>query len=186
MQIKPRLLPGVFEITLAPIRDERGFFMRAYDTGLFQAAGLHRGWVQENQSRSSRKGTIRGLHFQFPPYAETKLIHCLRGAVLDVMVDLRRGSATFGRWDAIELSESNHKAVLIPRGFAHGFCTLTDESEVYYKVDSCHRREHEGGLLWNDPEMAIPWPKLTPTLSERDRVNPTLQQFRRQHGGLCL
>lgn len=181
MQFTQRKLSGVFEIQLAPIRDERGFFMRAYDVGLFEQAGLHRQWMQENHSRSERRGIIRGLHFQFPPYAETKLVRCVRGAVLDVFVDLRAGSPTFGQWDSIELTEENKKLIFIPRGFAHGFCTLTEESEVLYKVDNVYNREHEGGLLWSDPDLAIDWPVETPLLSEKDGRNMTLREFVEKH-----
>lgn len=160
--------------------------MRAYDTGLFEQAGLNREWRQENHSRSERKGIIRGLHFQFPPFAETKLVRCIRGTVWDVFVDLRAGSATFGQWDAIELSAANKKMVLIPRGFAHGFCTLTDESEVLYKVDNVYNREHEGGLLWSDPDIAISWPVQAPTLSEKDTRNLTLKEFIEKYKAIDL
>lgn len=184
MQFTQRKLSGVWEIQLAPIQDERGFFMRAYDTGLFEQAGLHRQWMQENHSRSERAGIIRGLHFQFPPFAETKLVRCIRGAVLDVFVDLRLGSPTFGQWDSIELSETNKKLIFIPRGFAHGFCTLTEESEVLYKVDNVYNREHEGGLLWSDPEIGIDWPVQTPVLSEKDGRNMTFREFVQKYSGI--
>lgn len=184
MQFTQRKLTGVWEIQLAPIQDERGFFMRAYDTGLFEQAGLHRQWMQENHSRSERAGIIRGLHFQFPPFAETKLVRCIRGAVLDVFVDLRLGSPTFGQWDSIELSETNKKLIFIPRGFAHGFCTLTEESEVLYKVDNVYNREHEGGLLWSDPEIGIDWPVQTPVLSEKDGRNMTFREFVQKYSGI--
>jgi len=184
VQFTQRKLTGVWEIQLAPIQDERGFFMRAYDTGLFEQAGLHRQWMQENHSRSERAGIIRGLHFQFPPFAETKLVRCIRGAVLDVFVDLRLGSPTFGQWDSIELSETNKKLIFIPRGFAHGFCTLTEESEVLYKVDNVYNREHEGGLLWSDPEIGIDWPVQTPVLSEKDGRNMTFREFVQKYSGI--
>jgi dTDP-4-dehydrorhamnose 3,5-epimerase len=184
VQFTQRKLTGVWEIQLAPIQDERGFFMRAYDTGLFEQAGLHRQWMQENHSRSERAGIIRGLHFQFPPFAETKLVRCIRGAVLDVFVDLRLGSPTFGQWDALELSETNKKLIFIPRGFAHGFCTLTEESEVLYKVDNVYNREHEGGLLWSDPEIGIDWPVQTPVLSEKDGRNMTFREFVQKYSGI--
>ncbi len=176
----------MYEIRLAPIRDERGFFMRSYDAAIFEKAGLHRPWLQENHSRSERRGIIRGLHFQFPPFAETKLVRCVRGAVLDVFVDLRAGSATFGQWDAVELSETNWKMAYIPRGFAHGFCTLTPESEVLYKVDNVYSREHEGGLLWSDPALGIDWPVQDPILSEKDRRNMTLATFIEQFKSIPL
>lgn len=151
--------------------------MRTFDRTLFKKAGLERPWVQENHSRSERKGIIRGLHFQFPPFAETKLVRCTRGAVLDVFVDLREGSPTFGQWDSVELSEDNKKMVFIPRGFAHGFCTLTDVSEVQYKVDNFYEKDREGALLWNDTDLHIEWPVSNPVLSEKDKKNWTLREF---------
>ena len=186
MELSQRKLAGVWEIQLKPIRDERGFFMRVFDAGIFEQAGLNRVWMQENHSRSERRGIIRGLHFQFPPFAETKLVRCIRGAVLDVFVDLRQGSPSFGQWDSLELSESNQKMVFIPRGFAHGFCTLTDESEVLYKVDNVYNRDHEGGLLWSDPDLNIHWPVQSPILSEKDGRNMQFQEFIEKHRAIKL
>jgi dTDP-4-dehydrorhamnose 3,5-epimerase len=187
VEIKERKLAGAYEISLSPIQDERGFFMRAFDANLFREAGLGRIWVQENHSRSERKGIIRGLHFQFPPFAETKLVRCIRGAVFDVFVDLRKDSPTFGQWDGLELSEANKKMIFIPRGFAHGFCTLSEESEVLYKVDNVYNREHEGGLLWSDPDLGIEWPlEGEPILSEKDRGNMTLQTFIETHQAIAI
>ena len=130
MEIIERKIKGVYEIQLKPIGDNRGFFMRTFDINEFNKYGLNKVWVQENHSRSTQKGIIRGLHFQLPPFSETKLVRCINGAVLDVFVDLRKNSPTFGQWDSIELSAENKKMIFIPRGFAHGFCTLTEESEV--------------------------------------------------------
>lgn len=186
MEIKKRKLDGVYEITLSPIRDNRGFFMRAFDGELFEKAGIGRPWVQENHSRNEQKNIIRGLHFQFPPFSETKLVRCIRGAVLDVFVDLRHNSPSFGEWDSIELSEENKKMVFIPRGFAHGFCTLSQESEVLYKVDNTYNKEHEGGLLWNDPELGIEWPEGNPVLSAKDEKNQTLKDFVKQFTALKI
>ena len=176
-----RLLKGVHEIRLEPNRDERGFFMRVYDEETFTKRELHRHWLQENHSRSEKKGVIRGLHFQFPPFAETKLIRCVHGAVFDVFVDLRQGSPSFGKWGSVELSEEKHNMVYIPRGFAHGFCTLTDDSEVLYKVDSPYESRSESGLLWSDPDLAITWPVKRPLLSEKDAGNQTLKEFVRRY-----
>jgi dTDP-4-dehydrorhamnose 3,5-epimerase len=177
MEIKERKLKGVFEITLKPILDKRGFFMRVFDDTTFMNSGIERKWVQENHSRSEQKGIIRGLHFQLPPYAETKMVRCVKGAILDVFVDLRKGSETFGQWDNIELSEENKKMIFIPRGFAHGFCTFTDISEVIYKVDNYYSKEAECGLLWNDRTINIDWPVTNPFLSEKDQNNLTFEQF---------
>ncbi|HNR40756.1 MAG TPA: dTDP-4-dehydrorhamnose 3,5-epimerase [Bacteroidales bacterium] len=181
MEFRELEIKGVFEIVLSPHLDERGFFMRTYDAELFKKHGLHREWVQESHSRSERKGIIRGLHFQLEPYAETKLVRCIRGEIFDVAVDLRKGSKTFGKWEGIILSEENRKMLLIPRGFAHGFCTLTDISEVVYKVDSVYSPEHERGLIWNDPDLNIDWPEPNPVLSQKDKQNITLKQFM-EHG----
>lgn len=177
MEIKARKLKGVFEITLAPHMDQRGFFMRTFDIEYFKNAGLDRNWVQENHSRSEQKEIIRGLHFQLPPFTETKMVRCINGAVLDVFVDLRKNSFTFGQWDSIELSADNKKMIFIPRGFAHGFCTLTEISEVVYKVDNLYNKEHERGLMWNDNDMNINWPVENPVLSEKDQRNMTLKEF---------
>ena len=132
MEFKELDIDGLFEINLKPLVDERGFFMRAFDINEFKNHGLQREWVQENHSRSERKGIIRGLHFQVEPFTETKLVRCIRGEIFDVAVDLRKGSKTFGFCRGIILSEENKKMFLIPRGFAHGFCTLSEISEVLY------------------------------------------------------
>jgi dTDP-4-dehydrorhamnose 3,5-epimerase len=177
MEFKERNLAGVYEITFKPFLDERGFFMRTFDGQLFEKAGLSFHWVQENHSRTLRKTTIRGMHFQFPPYAETKLVRCIRGAVLDVFVDLRKGSWTFGQWDSLLLTEDNNKAVLIPRGFAHGFCTLCSVSEVVYKVDNYYSPGNEGGIIWNDSDLNIHWNCVNPFLSDKDSKNLTMKLF---------
>ncbi len=179
--VADKKIAGVFEIRLALRRDERGFFMRVYDEEIFKKAGLHRHWMQENHSRSEKKGVIRGLHFQFPPFAETKLIRCVRGAVYDVFADLRKDSLSFGQWGSVELSAEKHNMVYIPRGFAHGFCTLTAGSEVVYKVDSPYNPQAESGLLWNDPDLAISWPVTRPILSEKDAKNLTWKEFIRKN-----
>jgi len=177
VKIIPLKLAGSYQIIPSPTGDRRGFFMRTYDLNRFNEFGLNRIWVQENHSRSSQKGIIRGLHFQFAPFAETKLVRCIRGAILDVFVDLRKHSRTFGQWDSLELSEANKKMVFIPRGFAHGFCTLSEVSEVLYKVDNLYSAEHEGGLLWNDKDLDIPWPTDDPLLSDKDKRNMTFGDF---------
>jgi dTDP-4-dehydrorhamnose 3,5-epimerase len=177
MEIKERKLKGVFEITLQPYKDERGFFMRTFDKKIFEEEGLGREWVQENHSRSEKAGIIRGLHCQLYPYSETKLVRCIDGSILDVFVDLRAGSPTFGKWDSIKLSAANKKMIFIPRGFAHGYCTLTEISEVVYKVDNFYSPEHEIGILWNDPDLAITWPGINPILSGKDQKNMTLKKL---------
>lgn len=178
MDIKERKIKGVYEIALKPIGDNRGFFMRTFDINEFNKFGLNKIWVQENHSRSTQKGIIRGLHFQLPPFTETKLVRCINGAVLDVFVDLRKDSLTFGQWDSIELSAENKKIIFIPRGFAHGFCTLTEESEILYKVDNMYNPKHELGILWNDTDLNIHWPIThNAILSEKDQKNLTFKEF---------
>lgn len=170
-------IKGLFVIIPEPSFDNRGFFMRTYDNETFCKAGLCSEWVQENHSRSEYKGTIRGLHLQLGPYAETKLVRCIRGGIFDVAVDLRKNSETFGRWLGIELNEENKKMFYIPKGFAHGFCTLTDRAEVLYKVDNIYNPEFERGILWNDKDLKIDWPLENPIISQKDRFNLTIQQY---------
>ncbi len=175
--IQPLRLAGAFEITLRPIGDERGYFMTTYHAALFRQHGMVTDWAQENQSLSARKGILRGLHFQLPPHTETKLVRVLSGAILDVMVDLRKASPTFGQWEAIELSAENRRMVYIPKGFAHGFCTLTDDVIVAYKVDAYYTPEAQAGLRWDDPTLAIRWPVQEPLLSPKDRALPDFASF---------
>ena len=186
MEIKERRIKGVYEITLKPKGDNRGFFMRTFDNEIFKKHGLERLWVQENHSSSSNMGVVRGLHFQLPPYAETKMVRCINGAILDVFVDLREDSETFGQWDSIELSAENKKMIYIPRGFAHGFCTLTEHSEVVYKVDNFYNPEKERGLLWNDPEININWPVSEAALSQKDKTNMTISAFKKEYQSIKL
>ena len=177
IEIRNLNIIGVFEITQKPVLDSRGFFMRAYDVNIMKDYGIYREWVQENHSKTLKKNTIRGLHFQLPPFSETKLVRCIRGKILDVFVDLRKDSKTFGQWGAVELSEDNYKMLYIPRGFAHGFCTLTDDCEVYYKVDNFYSPEHEVGIAWNDETLKINWPTQEPIVSEKDSKNISLDEF---------
>jgi len=178
MEFRKLDIAGLFEVTLSPFTDERGFFMRVYDADEFARAGLHREWVQENHSGSVRKGVIRGVHFQREPYAETKLVRCIRGTVFDVAVDLRPGSPDFGRWRGIVLSEENRKMLYIPKGFGHGFCTMSDLSEVVYKVDNRYSPDDESGILWSDMDLAIEWPlEGEPVVSAKDSRNMTFREY---------
>ncbi|NDJ52106.1 MAG: dTDP-4-dehydrorhamnose 3,5-epimerase [Chloroflexi bacterium] len=177
MQIEPLKLAGTYSVTLAPISDERGYFVTTYLESAFHAQGIEAHWVQENQSLSRRKGVLRGLHFQAPPHAQAKLVRVLSGVVLDVWVDIRKDSPTYGQWDSIELDAQRHSMVYIAQGFAHAFLTLTEDTIVLYKVDSPYAPQSEGGLLWNDPILAIPWPLDEPQLSQRDQRWPTLAEF---------
>jgi len=177
-------IEGVFEISLVPKADQRGFFMRVYDVDEAKEAGIHREWAQENHSLSRQVGVIRGLHFQIPPYCESKLVRCVRGEILDVFVDLRKGSATFGRWGSIVLSPQRANMVLLPRGTAHGFCTIMPDSEVVYKVDSRYTPDAERTLLWSDPELAIKWPVEVPLTSEKDSRGMRFKEFTSTIGAL--
>jgi dTDP-4-dehydrorhamnose 3,5-epimerase len=176
MKITPLKIGGSFEIALQARGDERGYFMRTYDEAIFAAHGLPTRWVQMNESLSVNVGTIRGLHFQRPPHTETKLVRCTQGALLDVFVDLRQGSPTYGRWDAVELSPERCNAVVVPRGCAHGFCSLKPSSTVNYMVDNFYTPAAEEGVRWNDPDVGIRWPlEGTPVISAKDAAWPAFK-----------
>jgi dTDP-4-dehydrorhamnose 3,5-epimerase len=163
-------------ITPAAFSDARGWFCETYNEARFQNVGIDCRFIQDNHSLSVDAGTIRGLHFQSAPHAQAKLIRVLRGSILDVAVDLRRAMPTFGRWVAIEISADDRKQVFVPVGFAHGFCTLEPNTEILYKVTDFYSPEHDMGIAWNDPDLAIPWP-VSPgqaTLSDKDGRLPRL------------
>jgi len=176
MKVMKTSLPGVLVIEPKVFGDHRGWFMETYSEEKFREAGLDLKFVQDNQSFSATKGTLRGLHYQMSPKAQTKLVRCTRGKIFDVAVDIRKGSPTFGKWFGIELSEENKKQLLIPQGFAHGFMTLTDDVEVQYKVDELYAPECDRGIVWNDPTIGVEWPVelAAPVLSAKDQVAPTL------------
>lgn len=153
--------------------DARGHFFESYSEAAFKAAGLPTDFVQDNQSLSA-KGILRGLHFQKPPYAQGKLVRVIKGAVLDVAVDIRSSSPTYGQHFAIELNEENKTMLWVPPGFAHGFLTLADDTIFVYKVTGIYNKESEGGLLWNDPALGIQWGIENPLLSDKDKVQPLL------------
>ena len=157
--------------------DERGYFMETYKRSDFVAGGINAGFVQDNQS-SSKKGVLRGLHFQID-YPQAKLVRVLSGEVFDVAVDLRKDSPSFGKWEGVVLSAENHRQLFIPRGFAHGFLVLSETAEFCYKCDDVYRPQDEGGLLWNDTDIGIEWPKLDYAfiLSEKDKTNPRLREL---------
>jgi dTDP-4-dehydrorhamnose 3,5-epimerase len=169
-------ISGVKVIEPTVFGDHRGWFMETYSSSKFQEAGINMNFVQDNQSFSATKGTLRGLHYQLNPKAQTKLVRCTKGAIFDVAVDIRKGSPTFGKWFGIELNEENKKQLLVPRGFAHGFMTLTDDVEVQYKVDELYAPDCDRGILWNDPGIGIEWPiDITPVLSAKDDKAPRLE-----------
>ncbi len=151
-------IPEVLFITPTRHGDERGWFSETFRQSALEEAGFTGGvFVQDNHARSSQRGVLRGLHFQKPPHAQDKLVRCVRGAIFDVAVDIRKGSTTFGQWVGAELSAGDGAQLLAPKGFAHGYCTLTDDCEVLYKVTDYYAPETEGALLWNDPALAIDW-----------------------------
>lgn len=169
-------LKGVLIVEPAVFGDHRGWFMETYSDSKFQEQGLQLQFVQDNQSFSAIKGTLRGLHYQINPKAQTKLVRCTKGAIFDVAVDIRKGSPSYGKWFGIELTADNKKQLLIPKCFAHGFMTLTDNVEVQYKCDELYSPECDGGILWNDPEIGIEWPMhIQPVLSAKDEKAPLLK-----------
>jgi dTDP-4-dehydrorhamnose 3,5-epimerase len=172
MNIRPTALVGVLVVSPTVTADARGLFARTYDAALFAAAGLPTVWPQCNTSWSARKGTLRGLHYQAEPRPDPKLVRCTRGRIFDVAVDLRKNSASFGRWIAVELSEHNRDALAIPAGCAHGFLTLEDDCEVFYMMGEVYVAELARGVRWNDPAFAIKWPGAPTTISERDASWP--------------
>lgn len=179
MKVVDTIIPEVKLIE--PVRhvDERGHFSEVFSRRLWEEAGLPPDFIQDNYSLSRQRGVIRGLHFQIPPYAQTKLLRVLRGSIFDVAVDIRHGSPTFGRFVSAVLSAENWNQILIPKGFAHGFCTLEPETEVLYKVDNYYSRDHDLGLAWNDGEIGITWPvaESDAVLSPRDHRHPMLAQL---------
>jgi dTDP-4-dehydrorhamnose 3,5-epimerase len=170
MEIKATDLPGLFLLKPRRFTDSRGYFVETYNQRDFAAAGVSMHFVQDNQSFSARASTIRGLHFQLPPAAQTKLVRAARGRVFDVAVDLRQGSPTFGRWFGATLTAEGGEQLLIPRGFAHAYCTLEDNCEVAYKTDDFYAPKSDSGLIWNDPDLRIDWPIAANSaiLSEKD------------------
>jgi dTDP-4-dehydrorhamnose 3,5-epimerase len=173
VQIEETPLPGVLILTPPRFGDARGWFSETFSAPRLGAAGIAIDWVQDNHSFSAAKGTLRGLHFQRPPRAQDKLIRCTRGAIWDVAVDARRGSATLGRWTGAELTPENGRQLLVPKGFLHGFVTLAPDTEVQYKCSDTYAPECDGSVAWNDPELGIDWPlEGTPVLSAKDMAAP--------------
>ena len=177
MKITKTKLDGVVIIEPDVFGDHRGFFMESWSQKKLEEAGLFYNFVQDNHSMSSVKGTLRGIHFQKGDKAQAKLVRCVKGGVLDVAVDLRHDSPTYKQWVAVVLSAENKKQLLIPRGFGHGFVTLTDEVEFLYKADNYYAPEAEGGIRWNDPEIGVNWGISNPILSAKDKANPLLKDM---------
>jgi dTDP-4-dehydrorhamnose 3,5-epimerase len=177
MRFTPSSLSGVWAIELDLREDERGFFARAYCDDEFAAHGLNTRWPQCNLSFTRRRGMIRGMHFQADPKPEIKLVRCTAGAVLDIVVDVRRDSPTFAKWQAFELTAQNRRAFYIPGGFAHGFQCLSDACEMYYQMSEVYFPELARGLRWNDPVVNISWPVADAFLSGRDKQLPLLSEL---------
>ncbi|MET3210902.1 UNVERIFIED_CONTAM: dTDP-4-dehydrorhamnose 3,5-epimerase [Paenibacillus sp. PvR008] len=172
MKVIPLKLEGAKIIETVVHGDHRGFFMESYNEQNMKENGIDHVFIQDNHSLSVETGVIRGLHYQLNPKAQTKLIRVISGAIYDVILDIRQNSATFGQWAGILLSEHNKRQLLVPKGFAHGFCTLVPNTQVIYKVDEYYSPENDRGILWNDPALGIDWPTSNAILSEKDQKHP--------------
>lgn len=161
-------LKGSFIIEIEKLEDERGFFARTWDQKKFNEIGLNSEISQCSISFNKKIGTLRGMHYQKEPYQEVKIVHCTKGKIFDVIIDLRKDSETFNDWFGLELSLENHKILYVPKGFAHGFQTLENNTEVFYQISTEHMPEYSRGKLWNDPMFNIPWPIRPPIISEKD------------------
>jgi dTDP-4-dehydrorhamnose 3,5-epimerase len=179
LSIRPLALPEIKVIGAPRFRDPRGYFAETYVRGDFVAAGIAHEFVQDNESLSQARGTVRGLHFQIPPFAQAKLIRVLTGRIFDACVDLRRSSSRYGQHATVELSAESGDQLFVPAGFAHGFCTLEPDTTVLYKVDAVYSAEHERGIAWSDPALAIAWPVGTEAaiLSAKDAALPPLRDL---------
>jgi dTDP-4-dehydrorhamnose 3,5-epimerase len=188
MHIEPLTLSGLVLVTPEPRPDNRGSFTRLFDVDAFAAAGLNTTWLQESRSYTARRHTVRGLHASLPPALEGKTITAVRGEVLWVSVDIRRGSATFGRWQSVRLSGSIYSTLYAARGFAHGCVSLTDGCDLLLRADTRYSDQHGTGIAWDDPQLAIDWQLAgaTPIISDRDRQYPSFKHFADTVGGVEL
>ena len=177
MQIEPTQLADVLILTPRRFGDARGWFMETWNASAMAKAGLDLPWVQDNHSFSAAKGTLRGLHYQSPPRAQDKLVRCSRGAILDVAVDIRVGSPTCGQWVGVELTPDNGRQLFVPKGFLHGFLTLTADTEVQYKCTDFYAPDHDGAVRWDDPALGIDWGVTAPILSDKDAKAPLLTEI---------
>jgi len=176
MMVRPLSLDGVLELSPRKFGDDRGFFSETYNAKSFVEAGIDLTFVQDNHSYSAASGVVRGLHYQLPPFAQDKLVRVTRGAILDVAVDIRKGSPTFGKWVALEVSAEKWNQILVPKGFAHGFMTLVENTEVIYKVTNYYSPDHDRSIRFDDPAIGIDWP-ITASgvqLSDKDQKAPFL------------
>ena len=179
MKFIPLDIPGLVVIEPHIFEDSRGYFFESYRHDVFSKHGIPEPFVQDNESKSSL-GVLRGLHYQIEPHAQAKLVRVLKGKVFEVAVDIRPASPTFGRHFSTVLEGSKKQLLYVPVGFAHGFCTLEDETEFFYKVSDFYSPEYERGILWNDPDLAIPWPKMEYTFSAKDQKYPRLREVFKQ------
>jgi dTDP-4-dehydrorhamnose 3,5-epimerase len=179
MDVLPTKISDVRIVKPRRFGDHRGFFSETFNAKAFAEVGISQAFVQDNHSLSAQQGTIRGLHFQAPPFAQDKLVRVVRGSILDVAVDLRRSSPTYGQSVAVVISAEAWNQLFIPIGFAHGFCTLEPDTEVIYKVTNFYSADHDRGLLWNDPDLSIDWPVSADTavLSDKDKIHPRLKDL---------
>ncbi|MFZ1337953.1 MAG: dTDP-4-dehydrorhamnose 3,5-epimerase [Paracoccaceae bacterium] len=175
MQVDLTDLPGVMIVTPRRFGDARGWFMETYHADRLAEAGVALDWVQDNHSFSAARGTLRGLHYQSPPRAQDKLVRCSRGAILDVAVDFRTGSPTFGKWVGVELTAENARQLFVPKGFLHGFVTLANDTEVQYKCSDIYAPDCDGAVRWDDPDIGIDWGTAAPVLSDKDAIAPLLR-----------
>ncbi|WP_079213452.1 dTDP-4-dehydrorhamnose 3,5-epimerase [Brucella pituitosa] len=176
MEVRPLGLDGVFEIIPRKFGDDRGFFSETYKVKALAEAGIDLNFIQDNHSFSAAKGVVRGLHYQLPPFAQDKLVRVIRGAILDVVVDIRKKSPTFSKWVSLEVSAEKWNQILVPKGFAHGFITLTEDTEVIYKVTDYYAPEHDRSIRFDDPAIGIEWPLPSSgvQLSDKDQKAPLL------------
>jgi dTDP-4-dehydrorhamnose 3,5-epimerase len=177
MELIKTSIDGLLIIKPDVFKDERGYFFESYNKERFAKAGLMMDFVQDNESKSD-KGVLRGLHFQKPPYAQGKLVRVIKGSVMDVAVDLRKESPTYGKWESVVLTEENKLQFWIPEGFAHGFVALEDNTIFNYKCTNVYNKESEGSILWNDPDINISWNIDNPILSEKDKISPLFKNFK--------
>lgn len=176
MKVTSLRLEGAKLLTPNVYGDSRGYFMESYNMNTFQQVGIEHGFVQDNQSLSVEPGVLRGLHYQLATKAQAKLVRVTSGAIYDVILDIRPHSHTFGQWQGFILSQYNQRQLYVPHGFAHGFCTLVPNTQVFYKVDEYYSPEHDRGIRWDDPQLNIDWPVETPILSDKDQTHPFFKE----------
>ena len=179
MEIIKTKIPGLLIIKPDVFEDERGYFFESYNRDKFVSEGIDNVFIQDNESKSM-KGVLRGLHFQNPPYEQGKLVRVMKGAVIDVAVDIRKNSPTYGQWDSIELTESNKIMYWVPPGMAHGFVTLEDETIFFYKCTNLYNKASEGSIRWNDPDLNVNWGLSNPIISEKDKIAPFFNELKSQ------